>query len=208
MNLRLIAQLYTLQKHISMFDGFKTVLTNLVPSLTDDEWATIKRLASPTHLAAGEPLVNEGRVGCRIAYVHKGAFVYFTLHDGHKNVIAFDFEGDIAGDFHSFFEAAPAVKTVAALEDSDVLTLTYEQFEALAERNPEFKQIRATVASQLFEGVQARALEMQQYSAEERYRRLLRRSPHVIQRIPLYMVASYIGVTPEALSRIRRRLVR
>lgn len=190
-----------------MFDGFRAVLTDLVPSLTDDDWAAVERLVTPVHLAAGEPLVHEGQVCRRVAYIRQGAFVYFTLRDGQKNVTGFDFEGDVAGDLRSFFEAVPAAKTVAALEDSDVLTLSPEQFERLASSNPALKTIRSAMAERLFEGAEARAVEMQTYSAEERYRRLLRRSPHVLQRVPLYMIASYIGITPEALSRIRQRLV-
>lgn len=191
-----------------MLNGFKAVLTGLIPSLSDDAWTAVERLVTPARLSAGEPLVEEGRVCRRVAYIHRGAFVYSTLRDGQKNVMGFDFEGDVAGDFRSFFEAVPAAKTVAALEDSDVLMLAQEQFETLAKRHPAFNTIRSVVAEHLFEGAEARAMEMQTYSAEERYRRLLQRSPHVLQRVPLYLVASYIGITPEALSRIRQRLTR
>lgn len=191
-----------------MFEGFRAALTDLVPSLTDEEWMAVENLVSPAHLPANEQLLNEGEVCRRIAYIRQGAFVYFTLRDGQKHVLGFDFEGNIAGDLRSFLESAPAAKTVAALEDSDVLTLSQHQFKALVRRNSSFKKVRSAVAEQLFEGAEARAMEMQAYSAEERYRRLLRRSPHVLQRVPLYLIASYIGVTPEALSRIRQRLTR
>lgn len=191
-----------------MLDGFRAILTDLVPSLSDDEWAAVERLVTPVHLSAGEPLVHEGQVCRRVAYVHQGAFVYFKLRDGQKNVIGFDFEGEIAGDLRSFFEAVPAAKTVMALEDSAGLTLSREQFDMLAKHHPAIYTIRSTMAERLFEGAEARAMEMQTYSAEGRYRRLLRRSPHVLQRVPLYLIASYLGVTPEALSRIRKRLTR
>ncbi|PEN06295.1 hypothetical protein CRI93_10770 [Longimonas halophila] len=190
------------------FEGFRTVLTDLVPSLSEDEWAAVERGVTPARLSAGEPLVNEGQACRRVAYIRQGAFVYFTLRDGHKNVTGFDFEGDIAGDLQSFFEARPAAKNVVALEDSDVLMLTQQQFKTLVDGNPAFKHIRLAMAERLFEGAQSRAVEMQTYSAEERYRRLLQRSPHVIQRVPLYLIASYIGITPEALSRIRSRIAR
>lgn len=191
-----------------MFEGFRSTLNTLGLSLTDDEWATVVRRVSPRRLDAGEALVREGEVGREVAYVDQGAFVYSTLREGTKTVIGFDFEGDITGDVHSFFRAAPASKSVVALEDSDVLKLTHEDYNALAEHNDAFVQLRSTVMERLFDGAQARVNEMQAYSAEQRYRRLLQRSPHVLQRVPLYMVASYIGITPEALSRVRRRIAR
>ena len=84
--------------------------------------------------------------------------------------------------------------------------LTFEAFEDLLGHLPALALARATIAEDLWAGARARAEEAHQLSAEARYRLLLDRSPHLLQRAPLYHIASYLGVTPEALSRIRRRI--
>ncbi|PEN13043.1 hypothetical protein CRI94_10330 [Longibacter salinarum] len=189
-----------------MYEGFRAVLSDLLPSLTAADWTQVKRLVSPRKLSVGESLVREGHAGHRVAYIYRGAVVYYTLRDGERNVLGFDFEDSFAGDFRSFFDEVPATKTVTALENCEVLVLTRAHFDELAEANRDFRSVRSRMAEELFRGAETRAVEMQSFSAEERYRRLLDRSPHLLQRVPLYLLASYIGVTPEALSRIRQRL--
>jgi CRP-like cAMP-binding protein len=189
-----------------VYEQFQKVLTDFVPSLTAEDGEMLKQLASPSQLTAGEALVREGEQGKQVAFINHGAVFYSTLRDGRRNVVGFDFEHSMAGDFRSFFENVPATKTVTALEDCEILTLTRAQFEALVEANPDISMLRSTIAEELFKGAEMRVVEMQSFSAEERYRRLLDRSPHLLQRVPLYLLASYIGVTPEALSRIRQRL--
>ncbi len=188
-----------------MTHGFRAWLTTIVP-LTDDEWAAVEGRLRPVRLSAGEPFVTEGQVRRRVGYVHRGVLRHLVLRDGTEHVVGFDFEGDVAGDLGGFFDGAPATNTVSAVEGTDLLALSHDDWAGLAVQVPALRAVRGAIAGRLFEGARARAVEMQQYTAEERYRRLLGRSPHVFQRVPLYMVASYLGVTPEALSRIRRRV--
>ena len=175
-------------------------------SLTDDEWGAVEAVLVERHLPAGEAFVREGEVARRTAFVAEGIVRYYTLRDGREHVTGFDAEGEVAGDFGSFFEGTPAVATVEAVEPCLLLVVTFADYERLAERHPALAAVRSRLAERLWAGERARAAEAHQLSAEARYRRLLDRSPHLLQRVPLYHVASYLGVTPEALSRIRRRL--
>lgn len=185
--------------------GFRAWHAALVP-LTDTEWAAVDARLRPAHLRAGEAFVREGETRRRVGYVCRGVLRHAALRGGAEHVVGFVFEDDVAGDFGSFFDGTPATNAVVAIEATDLLVLSHDDWLAAGRVVPALLGIQTAVASRLFEGARARAVEMQQFTAEARYRRLLARSPHVLQRVPLYMVASYLGVTPEALSRIRRRL--
>ncbi|MGB3544868.1 Crp/Fnr family transcriptional regulator [Rubrivirga sp.] len=186
-------------------DSFRPWLAAVVP-LSDDEWAAVAERLVPVRLEAGETLAIEGEVRRWVGFVREGALRYSVLRDGTDHVTAFDFEGDVAGDLSGFFDGAPASQTITAVEPSALDVLTHDAFAALVHQVPSLAAVRGAVAGMLFDGARARAAELQQFSAEDRYRRLLARSPRVVQRVPLYHVASYLGVTPEALSRIRRRV--
>lgn len=185
--------------------GFRAWHAAFVP-LTDAEWAVVDARLRPVRLRAGEAFAREGETRRRVGYVCRGVLRHAALRGGTEHVVGFDFEGDVAGDFGGFFDGTPATNAVVAIEASDLLVLSHDDWLAAGRLVPALRGIQTAVAGRLFEGARSRAVEMQQFTAEQRYRRLLARSPRVLQRVPLYMVASYLGVTPEALSRIRRRL--
>ena len=185
--------------------GFRAWFEAVAP-LGDDDWSAVEARLVPVRLSTGDPFLTEGQVRRWVGHVQSGALRYTVGRDGDEHVTAFDFEGEVAGDLAGFFEGSPASATVTAIEPTEIDALTYDAFAALEREVPALKSVRGAVTARLFEGARARATELQQFSAEDRYRRLLERSPHVVQRVPLYHVASYLGVTPEALSRIRRRV--
>ena len=170
------------------------------------EWAEAEAAMHPIRLANGEVFVREGDVARRVGVIEEGIVRYHVLRDGREHVTGFDAEGEVAGDFASFFEGSAAVHTIEAVGPCVLRVLTREAFDDLARRFPALAGVRSAVAETLWVGERVRAAEAQQLTAEERYRRLLERSPHLVQRVPLYHIASYLGVTPEALSRIRARI--
>lgn len=174
--------------------------------LDAEERAALEAALRPRSLAPGERFILEGDVARVGARIESGVLRYYTVRDGHEHVTGFDVEGAMVGDLASFFLGMPSGHTIEAVEPCRLSVLTYEAFEGLKSAIPALEAVRSMVAEQLWMGERTRAAEAQQLSAEERYRRLAERSPHLLQRVPLYHIASYLGVTPEALSRIRRRL--
>ncbi|MGB3541805.1 Crp/Fnr family transcriptional regulator [Rubrivirga sp.] len=188
-----------------MLNAFRQSLSPLV-DLSDQAWREIEARAVPVEFGRGDVLLRVGERSGRIVWLHSGGVRYYALRDGNEHVTGFDFEGAFAGDYGDFFEGRPASHTAEAIEAVEGLAITSADYRALVELAPGLSALKAVAADRLVEGLRTRASESQQIPAEERYRRLLDRSPHVILRVPQYMVASYLGVTPEALSRIRRRL--
>ena len=117
------------------YDGFRRLFSSLVP-LQADDWAAITRHLRPSRLARAARLVSKGDRDSPVAFVRQGVLRHSTILDGAEHVIGFDFEGEVAGDFGSFFDGAPAARTVTAVEPSDVLVLSRQSYQELARRAP------------------------------------------------------------------------
>ena len=152
-------------------------------------------------------LIREGEV-CRQAYfIHEGCLrYYYTTPEGEERTGQFFFEGDWYGDFYSFTTGAPADEYIQTLEDCQLLTLDRFALLDLFDRHPVFERWGRLMAEQAFIGLKNRNSVFLNLTPEERYQRLLANRPKVIQRVPQRHIASYLGIHPASLSRIRRRL--
>ena len=140
-------------------------------------------------------------------YVYRGALrSYFINPDGVEHTIQFAVEDWFISDFNSYITQTPASLYVEALEDSTIQQIGYADVEALCEAHPVFERFFRLVAQKSFAYAQRRVLSNLGKTAEERYLEFLGMYPGIVQRVPQYMLASYLGMTPEFLSRIRRNL--
>lgn len=141
-------------------------------------------------------------------YVLAGAFRgYFVNEDGIDHTIQFAIEDWFISDFNSYINQTPASLYVEALEDSVVQQIAYEDVESLCDTNPKFERFFRLVAQKSFAYSQRRILSNLGKSAEERYIEFQNLYPSIVQRVPQYTLASYLGMSPEFLSKIRKRLV-
>lgn len=140
-------------------------------------------------------------------YVVKGAFrSYFLSPDGVEHTIQFAIEDWFISDFNSYINQSPASLFIEALEDSDVHQIKYEDVEALCAVNPKFEKFFRLVAQKSFAFSQRRILSNLGKTAEERYLDFSTLYPSIVQRVPQYALASYLGMSREFLSKIRSRL--
>ena len=114
-------------------------------------------------------------------------------------------EREFITDYGSFLNGSPADKDIICLEDSELLILGYQSLQELYELNPVFERAGRLVAEMLFLNWQQRVKSLLLDDAETRYRKLIENRPELPQRIPQYLVAQYLGISPETLSRIRRK---
>ena len=172
--------------------------------LPDAVWGEIKQ---PWHLHTvkrGELLTREGETERRFAIIVEGAQrVYFTTPDGDEHTIAFVYPPDYTGIPDSFFFQTPSAYALEALSDGSILATDHASFSALMERHRELEQWAWRLFAFALSGRFKRERELLTLTAQERYERLLRESPHIIQLAPLRHVASYLGMSPETLSRVR-----
>ncbi|MBE9463944.1 Crp/Fnr family transcriptional regulator [Dyadobacter subterraneus] len=142
-------------------------------------------------------------------YVLKGALRSYVIdHDGVDHTIQFALEDWWVSDLNSYIYQKPATMFVVAVEDSDVLQIDYETEQRLKQSNHKFETFFRITAERTAAFHQRRIISSLTRTAEERYNDFLERYPAVSQRLPQYVIASYLGMTTEFLSKIRNRKVR
>jgi CRP-like cAMP-binding protein len=126
--------------------------------------------------------------------------------DGNEITLQFAIEDWWVGDIASFTNQTPSQVYIQALEDSDLLTIHYADKEQLFQRVPAFERMFRLMLQRSYMVLQDRFVATLAQPADERYLAFLEKYPGVVQRVPQHYIASYLGITPEFLSRIRARL--
>lgn len=142
-----------------------------------------------------------------VGFVHQGCLeYYFNDQEGEKHIVYFAMEDWWVGDLNSFYNQMPTMYNLEAFEDSLILAIDHVSFEEAQRRIPAFYEFIKGSHSRATAAVTRRFVEMKSMSAEERYLKLLKTYPNLFQRVPLANIASYLGIKPQSLSRIRRQL--
>lgn len=188
-----------------MFDRLKSSLERLLP-LTREEFVYFVTLLSPRKLTKHEPFLRAGEVCREIAFINQGCIRYYYLKDGDEFNGQFFFEGSWIGEYQSFLTGQPSVQYFDALEDSELLVMQHTDLQKLYDELPTFERFGRKLAENVVIGSQRRTASLLFDTPEERYLKLITERPKVIERIPLHHIASYLGIKPESLSRIRKRL--
>ena len=173
--------------------------------LTEEEKKLSRSFFAPKKLRKKQYLLQEGDVCRHIAFVEKGILRSYTIDEkGNEHIIQFAFEGWWISDQYSFLTGEPSTYNIDALEDSELLLLTRQAEEQMLEKIPQFeKYFRMLIQNSLI-AMQRRLAGSLTLSAEQRYQNLTQSCPTIPQRVPQHMMASFLGITPETLSRIRK----
>ncbi len=176
-------------------------------NLTRVEFDFFNALLQEKPVSKGTLIVEEGQACRFINYVHQGAFRAFTHdHDGNESIIMFAINDWWITDIHGFVNQKPAMMNVQAMENSVIFQLHHVDLQKLYKEIPKFERFFRILMENAYIREQLRIRQNLTTPAEDRYKQFLLKYPQFIQRIPLKQVASYLGVTPQFLSVIRRRL--
>lgn len=138
----------------------------------------------------------------------QGAFrAYFVADEGQEHTITFAIDDWWITDYNSYIFQQPATMFVVALEDSIILQLDYEKEQELKLQNHKFETFFRIMAERGLAAQQRRIISNLTQTAEERYETFSNKYPQIVQRVPQYALASYLGMTTEFLSRIRNKRV-
>ncbi|TDK47961.1 Crp/Fnr family transcriptional regulator [Algoriphagus formosus] len=175
--------------------------------LSDSEKSLILSKLSTRKYKKGQFLVFAGGKSNVTNFVLEGSVMaYFTDDKGKDHIIQFAFEGWWISDLKSFITQGEAIFNVQALEESTVLELSYEVLEELYSKIPQLERFFRIVTQRAFVSFQERILETNSQSGEDRYRAFHEKFKKYETRIPQKLIASYLGVTPEFFSRMKKKM--
>lgn len=174
-------------------------------ALTAEEEDLCKTFFLPKKMRKRQYLLQEGDVCRYTAFVEKGALRTYAVDEkGSEHIIQFAIEGWWTGDLFSFLTSEPSVYNIDVLEDAELLLLTRTAQEELLQKLPKFERFQRLLIQSAYIALQRRLVVNLSLTAEEKYTHFVKAYPEIIQRMPQHMIASYLGITPETLSRIRK----
>jgi CRP-like cAMP-binding protein len=176
-------------------------------SISKEEFDFCKTLFIPKKLRKRQYLLQEGDVCRYTAFVEKGMLRTFTVDEkGNEPILQFSMEGWWIADLYSFLTDEPSQYNIEALEECELLLITKENWNILLEKVPAFERYFRILIQNNLIATQRRLMSSLSETAEEKYTKLINNFPGCIQRVPQHMIASFLGITPETLSRIRSQM--
>jgi CRP-like cAMP-binding protein len=156
-------------------------------------------------LPKNDYLLTEGQVCRHLYFLEKGALRGFYNADGKEITHWFGFENDFVTSFHSFITREPAVENIQLTESCILWSISKETLTGLFNQYHEIERLVRIINENYYIRLEERYVNAQFKTAAERYENLLQQTPHILERVPLGQVASYLGISQETLSRIRSR---
>lgn len=174
----------------------------------DEEWEVFRSNLEERHFAKKEYLLKSGDVDTNMTYIMKGVTrTFFTDDRLHEHIFQIGFEDWWCGDMMSNITGEPSHYSVQALEECDVLQISVSAFNEVLDKYPHFDRFFRILLQGAYIANQTRTIDTMSKSAEQRYLQLVKKYPQLEMRVAQQHIASYLGITPEALSRIKRGII-
>jgi CRP-like cAMP-binding protein len=183
-------------------DSFVSYLSAIAP-LPIEAKAALQRVIQTRQLQKGDVLLRQGQVCNRIYFVERGLLRLYYYVNGKEVTEYFATEGRLMGGVDSFFSRMPSRKEIEALEPCVLHSIAFNDLEMLYRQFHALEKAGRLLATAAFLSMQERLFSLQFHPAKQRYETLLAAAPDIVQRVPLGLIASYLGVTQVTLSRIR-----
>lgn len=184
-----------------------TETINQIISLTNDEKAAIEKAFGSIEISKGDLWIKEGQTCDQVAFVLSGKLRSYYIDDSGNEVTCFFITPNtFVSSFTSFLTNTPTSENISALEDSAIRVISKHELEHLTALVPKMQIFRRVVAENLFILMEKRVAMLQSKSAYERYQKMLKDNPEIILSVPLQYTASFLGITPQHLSRLRKEL--
>lgn len=176
-------------------------------SLSDVEKEICRTLFIPKKLRKRQYILQQDDICKNLIFVENGLLRSYNLDDkGNEHILQFAPEGWWIADVYSFFTGENSNYNIDAIEDSELLLITNSALEQLYERVPKFERYFRILTQNNMIAMQKRLMSELSSTAEDKYLKLIAAYPNIVARVPQHMIASYLGLTPESLSRIRKRI--
>lgn len=190
-----------------MYEALRQYINDYAQTTLDDAtFDQVQQAFQYKKLRRRQYLLQEGEVCRYLAFVLKGALRMYSVDEkGNEHIVALAVENWWIEDRESFYMLTPSRFNIDAVEDAEVLLLTNANLQLLMDGVPAITKMQRTMDLRNAIASQRRLHATLTYTAEQRYQEFLDQCPTAFQRFPLRMIASYLGISPETLSRIRKK---
>ena len=186
------------------------ILTQVIQSLAeipDEEILKFQSIGQTKSIKAGNNFISGGQIPGKFGIVIQGLFRYvYSTASGKEFTKAFMPEYNFLSSYSAMIQKYPSYYSIEALEDSEVFEINYRQWQELQEENPCWKDFLISLLEKGYFIKERREREFLLLDAENRYKNFIDEYPGLEKRVKQHMVASYLGITPVALSRIRKKM--
>lgn len=190
-----------------MFEAFERYLKEKA-DLDAEEINAFKAVSIEKKVRKRQYLLQEGDVCHYNCFIAKGCLRMYTIGgDGIEHILRFAVENWWISDRESYNNDNPSKCNIDALENCEVILIDKPNFLHLLATIPKFKTFTDGLLARSYDAIQNRVISAISYSAEERYQNFITRFPDIFYRVPLHMIASYLGVSRETLSRVRSQFI-
>ena len=174
--------------------------------MTDEDWQVFSTRLVRQEFPKKQVLLRAGQRERYLSFMEKGILRFFIPKDDNDLTFDFAFGPTFVSGYSSFLTQSPSIYQIETLAAAILWRISYKDLQTVYEETAIGNKIGRLASEDLFLKKSRRELSLLSETAEQRYRNLLSEQPQLVQQIPLKYIASYIGVTPQALSRIRRRI--
>jgi CRP-like cAMP-binding protein len=183
----------------------KSIFDHIFHPFPDETIALFAQAFTKKEFTKKEYYLREGENCKHLAFIIKGAMMCYYNKDGKRFIDEFSLDHEFITDYSSFLNAIPSDKNIQCIEDTTVYEISRKQLDKLyAQNNADFERLGRVMAEQLYLQWHDKSKSLLIDSATERYRKLIKNRDQLPQRVPQYLLAEYLGITPESLSRIRK----
>ena len=180
-------------------------IKNLI-TLSPAETTIVTSLFKEKKYKKGDFFLAEGKICNQVGFVVRGLLRYYINHDGEEKTYAFSQENNFVCNYESFLPQSPSSKIIQALEDCDLLVISHADLQTLYSKVREGERFGRLAIEFVFLQLLKDINSFYTETPELRYERFLKNHADLQQRISQYHIASFVGVKPQSLSRIRKRI--
>jgi CRP-like cAMP-binding protein len=199
----LISYLYK-QKHLGTMIARLADEIKTIDNFSDDDIDLFFSLMDEHFIKRGDNFLNEGQVSHYMAYIKSGLTMHYKMHDGVEIPCDFLRENQWVAYLKSFIERSPSDMAIRALEDTTLLRLSFDKTQLLLKLQPKFMALQNYYTTASFIKNTQHGADLAILDAKQRYYKFMQEYPDLINRVPQYYIAAYLGIKPQSLSRIRK----
>ncbi len=188
-----------------MYEDLKRFVEQFA-DITPQEWEAVMPFIETRHLRKNDIFVREGEIARYISFTQEGYLRVYYNHDGTEITRDISPLHTFVTALPSYVSQTPSYEIIQAITDCELLVIYRDHLEALYDRYNNWQRVGRRVMEEMFVQTQSRIYAFITQPAEARYKAMMQQFPDIFQHVPLQYIASYLGITSQSLSRLRRRV--